>query len=1483
MEEQILEGYRLAPQQDRLRLLHSASSSYRTQLTVEIGGVLHTDALAAALQHLVERHEILRTSFRSPAGVDLVLQVIADAASVALREVDITSLAGADQERHLADAFEQELGRPFDLEHEAAVHAHLFVLSADRHVLLIAFPAMSVDGESLTNVLSELTAAYAFECDKGPALSDEVLQYADFAEWQNDLLESPDAREGSTYWAREQERGDAVLRLPFEDSPGGHEVRHSVALRDAAVLSSAERLARLSGAPAPVALLACLETLLWRMTGQPDEVGVNVRFDGRRHDYMRDAVGCFGQHLPVICGFGDDDTIGDILARTRAAMSTAQRWQEFFPATARAGAGDVAKVHGFGFSYDEWPAIQRAGDTSFAVTRRYDCSAPTKLEMVCVRRPEELDVELRYDPSVYARARVEELGESLRTLLESAAASPDSAAGALPILTDDAREAALTRWNPPAGPRQEDRSIHELVEQQAQRTPDAIAVTFEETQLSYRQLDEQSNQLARYLQGLGAGADVVVGLLVERSARMIVGLLGILKAGAAYLPLEPALPQARIGAFLHEARVGIVVTESHLLDLLPALQTSAACLDRDWPAIAAESTERIDGGAGAENLAYVVFTSGSTGTPKGVAVEHRQLVNYVAAAVDRLDLTVAKSFATVSTIAADLTNTVIYPSLCSGAELHVISQERASDTAALADYFARRPVDCLKIVPSHLAALVAASDAPEQILPRKRLVLGGEALTWGTMRVFRSHASQDCRLFNHYGPTETTVGVAACDVTDEPGKELASSAPLGHPLANTQIYLLDSHLEPVPIGVAGQMYVGGANVARGYINRPDLTSESFIANPFSGDPSARLYKTGDVARYLPDGAIEFLGRADRQVKFRGFRVELGEIEAVLRDHPSVSETVAVIRGESGSQQILAYVVDGQGPPCTTEELSDYLKTMLPEFMVPARVVALDKLPLTPNGKIDHRSLPAPEHVLVEQGRAHTTPRTPTEEILQGVFTLMLGVDQVGVHDDFFEIGGHSLLATRLLSRSRDVFDVDVSLRSVFEAPTPAGIGATIDRALCSADVDPPPITAVLHEDPLPLSPAQERTWNELRLAPDGGNESNAVALRLTGELDVEVLERALAEVVARHEILRTTFAEPDGRPIQVVADAVVPSVPVDEGDASEGPYSEQRVLEWAAAAMRARFDTGASPLIRARILRLSAHEHVLVLALHKLVSDAASRRIVVRELADLYGAFRGGQASPLHPPAIQYADFAAWRRQYAASEGTDAGLPDAPARELRRSRRFAVSEETVSQLREMANEHAVTMHMVLLAAWQTLIEHHTDRADVAVASPYAGRTTDELQDLVGPCCTVLTTRLDVSGDPTFAELLGRARAAVLKAHANQHHAPAAAVQAPQPAFDVLLTLDDAAQDELRFGDLTATPLRTPAWQNGAISASHGLSVSVEDTGRGLDGAVQYDPTLLDDATVERIVAEWERWSTRLATEVERSLSSISLVWEERPA
>ncbi|MBZ5723308.1 MAG: amino acid adenylation domain-containing protein [Acidobacteriia bacterium] len=1057
MASNTMAGFRLSTQQERVwaqqQIGHGAR--FRAQCAVLIEGPLLVSKLQEALRAVVERHEILRTVFHRQAGLKVPFQVILESGEPAWNILDLSGSGEATQNQTIEKLFLSET--EFNLERGPVLQASLAILAPEKHVLVLRLPALSADSPSLRKLVAEIGETYAASFNGGK-LDGDVMQYADVVQWQNELLESEDTKAGRDFWREHCRKldlaslGSTALPLEARTDAAKFSPETLASVVDPNPLAHLDSLTRQHNTSVAEFLLACWNILLWRLTGQP-AVTTGFEFDGRKYEELEDALGLFAKYVPLQTSIEPELSFIEILRQVSSAIAEAHQWQESFAwSQIESSADSGGPMLPVTFDYAELGGKQQYGDLWFRVQEQRVCSDRFKLKLSAVRNDSGLTLEFHYDAARFDRDAIERLASYFQTLLAAALDQPETPVSRLPLLNPAQRQQLLVEWNQTAAAYADDQCLHQRFEAQAARTPERPALRFQEQQLSYRELNQQANRLAHYLRSLGVGPGGLVGLAVERSAEMMVAVLAILKAGGAYVPLNPDNPKPRLAQ--QTAGMVALITQQKLLGQMPEFAGKTLCLDRDqalWNK-QPESNPRVE--TTPENLVYVIYTSGSTGVPKGVAVRHRNLVNYTEFITRRLQLEKYPEglhFATVSTLGADLGNTCIYPALVSGGCLHVIAYEVSTDATRMAAYTAQHPIDVLKIVPSHLQALLQGAEA-KHVLPRKYLITGGETLTAQLIeRVVQLGAA--CDILNHYGPTETTVGSLTLRLNEYDRKHSpAASIPIGRPIANTQVYILDSNLQPVPVGVVGELYIAGAGVTAGYLNQAERTAERFVPNPFVNDASGntKMYRSGDLARWGADGNVEFLGRGDDQVKIRGFRIELGEIEAVLTQHASVKQAVVLAKAdERGEKRLLAYVVANREPATSSDDLRAYLKQQLPDYMVPTAVVLLAKLPLTANGKIDRQALPAPEAVASKE---YVAPRTPTEEVVAGIWAEVLRLERVSTQDNFFDLGGHSLLATQVVSRVREHFRVELPIRILFEKPTICGLAEAI-RAAQEAGAD----------------------------------------------------------------------------------------------------------------------------------------------------------------------------------------------------------------------------------------------------------------------------------------------------------------------------------------------------------------------------------------------------------------------------------------------
>jgi amino acid adenylation domain-containing protein len=1065
-----------------LEQLNPGTAAYTMPIAVRLTGALDRSALERSLSALRQRHAVLRASFPSADG--LPSQVIDPEPALAIPLLDLTPLSPEQRAAAVERLALEEAQQPFDLARGPLLRVRLLHLAPTEHVLLITLHHIIADGWSIGVLIRELGALYAAAVQPAQlaALAPLPIQYADYAHWQRQYVQGAVLESQLAYWKKqlgpEGAPAPAGLNLPTDRPRPAQRTTNGAIHAFALPPALAQALARLSqqeGATLFMTLLAAFKTLLQRYSGQ-DDIIVGTPVAGRTRAETEGLIGLFLNTLALRTDLSGQPTFRQLLGRVRDTALGAYSHQDLsFEQIVEAvqPPRELSRTPLFQvqFVLQNTPATTLAlpGLTleSIEVDRGV---AKFELTLEMTEAEGGLSGAFNYNTDLFDAATIARLAGHFTTLLHAIAADPHERIDRLPLLTAAERQLLQERAGEFSRAGSSD-CLHDRVAAQARRTPDAIALVCEDERISYRELERRANQLAQRLRRDGVGPDVIVGLCLERSLEVVVGLLGILKAGGAYLPIEPSLPPERIQFMLDDVAAPVVITQQRLIARLPATGRAILALDRDWPSIAQEPAAPPASGVTAENLAYIIFTSGSTGLSKGVAVEHRQLLNYVDSIVERLDLPPAASFATVSTFAADLGHTMLFPALCLGGALHIIVQERLYNPDAFAAYMAESAIDCLKIVPSHLQALLTAAN-PAQTLPRRRLILGGESSSADWIKELQALAPA-CRIFNHYGPTETTVGVltAALDESVAP----AALAPLGRPIANVQAYVLDAQMQLAPIGVPGELYIGGASVTRGYWQRPALTAERFVPNPFvkdEGTPAGprmkaesglfRLYKTGDLVRWRPDGQLEFLGRIDQQVKIRGFRVELGEIASVLAQHPAVQDVAVLAREDApGDPRLVAYVVReprtnrAQGNKRTSEQggaettdhrspitdhphdLRAFLAQRLPEYMIPAAFVELPALPLTPNGKLDRKALPAPGAEQPEQ-RPVIAPRDADELRLLQIWESLLETRPISVTDDFFALGGHSLLAVRLIAQIQQQFGQALPLATLFK-------GASIEQ------------------------------------------------------------------------------------------------------------------------------------------------------------------------------------------------------------------------------------------------------------------------------------------------------------------------------------------------------------------------------------------------------------------------------------------------------
>jgi amino acid adenylation domain-containing protein len=1919
-----IQGFQLSPQQRRVWTLRPDNARSRTACMVLIEGALDQSLLKEALRKVVERHEILRTTFHELPVLQFPLQVVREESAFEWRTFDLSRMDETQQAGRLAELADESASLPFNLEEGPLLRAFVAVLASDKHLLSISVAAPCADDWTLENLARELSRFYS-ALPRGEDCDAEVIQYVQVSEWLNGLLEEDEATAKIEHWLKLDLQSRAALPLPFERdgrrAAGSKPRLHSIDLAPR-TWSQLEELATRQESTPEAILLACWQTLLRRLTKQP-EVTVGYHCHGRKYEPLREAFGVFAKSVPVRCRFDGPHQFGEVLAQVNEGIAEAQEWQEYFTWERNAESNetdDAPAAFSVGFDFTEQAPAHAADGLRFSILDRQSCQEPFKLRLSCRRTDDGLSAGIYYDADLYAPEDAARLAGYYRKLLSSVLSRPERLVSELELLHERERRQILVDWNDTHTPYPRDLCLHQLFESQAERSPGDVAVVGEGGQLSYRELNRRANQLAHYLRFLGVGPQTLVGILMERSVEMVVALLGVLKAGGAYVPLDPDYPKQRLSLMLETARVPILLTQQWLADLLSERVPQSICLDTDWERVAQESEQNPPNRAAAENLAYVMYTSGSTGKPKGVMIPHRAIVNHMLWMSERFPLTARDSVLQKTPFSFDASVWEFYAPLMAGARLVMARPEGHRDSAYLVKAVVDEAITTLQLVPSMLQMLV---DEPglESCRSLRRVFCGGEAL--GTELAERFFARSDAELYNLYGPTEATIDVSFFRCERDSGR---AAAPIGRPVANTALYILDEELQPVPVNVTGELHVGGAGLGQGYIEQPGQTAERFIPHPFSTEPGARLYRTGDLARYLPDGSIEFVGRMDEQVKLRGFRIEPGEIETVLEQHPRVREAAVVVREDvAGQPTLVAYLtqnlqavewsqteelavarisqwrvvhndeilnepsisdeptfnisgwkssftgrpipevemrewldetvaqisalrprrileigcgtglllfrlaprcmkywgtdfshasleyvrrqlrasaddlsmvslfqceakdlsglveprsfdaviinsviqyfpgvdylkavleeairavepggfifvgdvrslplletfhtavqleqappelpltqlhqsvrkavkeepelvldptfftvlkehlpevghvdirlkrgrhhneltqyrydvvihvgaveapeVDAQwldwekqgltlgelrrtlresepallsvagvpnarlskaveavgllasressetvadlrsileteksagedpqnmcgladelpydvhltwaGPrgdgrfnvafkrrensslpspsgfPSSTPEwlgprplssyannplqgsytqglvpeLQTYLSGKLPPYMLPAAFVVMEAMPLTPNGKIDRRALPSPDRPDRQLDNDYAAPRTPVEEILVAVWSEILRLERVGIHDDFFELGGHSLLATQVMSRVRETFRVELPLRRLFESPTVAKLAGSITavRGESAGDLMPP-LVPVERAGNVPLSFAQQRLWFLHQLEQDSIVYNIPAAVRFRGRLNVEALRQSINELVRRHETLRTTFASVDGIGVQVIAPQQEAYLPVVDLAGMGETEREAEVERLSREEAHRPFDLATGPLLRTTLLRLGEEEYVLLLTMHHIVSDGWSVGVLVRDLTTLYSAYVTGSAPPLEGLPVQYADYAAWQREWLRGEALEtqltywrgqlAGAPrlELPADFARpplptgrgAKLHFQFPPALAEQLRGLSRREGATLFMTLTAAFKALLHRYTGQDEVVVGTNVANRRGVETEGLIGFFVNNLVLRSEVRGEWGFRQLLGRVREVCLGAYAHQDLPFEKLVETLQPKrdvnrtplFDVVFSLQNTPQIPLQLPDLELSVMDV---DNG--TSKYDLVVNVWEVGRELKGTFEYNSDLFTAATIALLQRHYESLLRSVVVHPDVPLSSLEILSEE---
>ncbi|TXK59351.1 nonribosomal peptide synthetase DhbF [Bacillus subtilis] len=1465
---------------------------YNTAEYIEINGPINIALFEEALRHVIKEAESLHVRFGE--NMDGPWQMINPSPDVQLHVIDVSS--EPDPEKTALNWMKADLAKPVDLGYDPLFNEALFIAGPDRFFWYQRIHHIAIDGFGFSLIAQRVASTYT------ALIKGQTAKSRSFGSLQAILEEDTDYRGSEQY---EKDRQFWLDR--FADAPevvsladraprtSNSFLRHTAYLPPSDVNALKEAARYFSGSWHEV-MIAVSAVYVHRMTGSEDVV-LGLPMMGRIGSASLNVPAMVMNLLPLRLTVSSSMSFSELIQQISREIRSIRRHHKYRHEELRRDLKLIGENHRlFGPQINLMPfdyGLDFAGVRG--TTHNLSAGPVDDLSINVYDRTDGsgLRIDVDANSEVYSESDIKLHQQRILQLLQTASAGEDMLIGQMELLLPEEKEKVISKWNETAKS-EKLVSLQDMFEKQAVLTPERIALMCDDIQVNYRKLNEEANRLARLLIEKGIGPEQFVALALPRSPEMVASMLGVLKTGAAYLPLDPEFPADRISYMLEDAKPSCIITTEEIAASLPDnLAVPELVLDQavTQEIIKRYSPENPDVSVSLDHPAYIIYTSGSTGRPKGVVVTQKSLSNFLLSMKEAFSLGEEDRLLAVTTVAFDISALELYLPLISGAQIVIAKKETIREPQALAQMIENFDINIMQATPTLWHALVTSE--PEK-LRGLRVLVGGEALPSGLLQ-----ALQDlhCSVTNLYGPTETTIWSAAAFLEEG----LKGVPPIGKPIWNTQVYVLDNGLHPVPPGVVGELYIAGTGLARGYFHRPDLTAERFVADPY-GPPGTRMYRTGDQARWRADGSLDYIGRADHQIKIRGFRIELGEIDAVLANHPHIEQAAVVVREDQpGDKRLAAYVVADAA--IDTAELRRYMGASLPDYMVPSAFVEMDELPLTPNGKLDRKALPAPDFSTSVSDRA---PRTPQEEILCDLFAEVLGLARVGIDDSFFELGGHSLLAARLMSRIREVMGAELGIAKLFDEPTVAGLAAHLDLAQSAR----PALQRAERPEKIPLSFAQRRLWFLHCLEGPSPTYNIPIAVRLSGELDQGLLKAALYDLVRRHESLRTIFPESQGTSYQHILDAdqACPELHVTE-------IAEKELSDRLAEAVRYSFDLAAEPAFRAELFVIGPDEYVLLLLVHHIVGDGWSLTPLTRDLGTAYAARCHGRSPEWAPLAVQYADYALWQQELLGNEDdpnsliagqlafwkeTLKNLPDQLELPTDYSRpaepshdgdtiHFRIEPEFHKRLQELARANRVSLFMVLQSGLAALLTRLGAGTDIPIGSPIAGRNDDALGDLVGLFINTLVLRTDTSGDPSFRELLDRVREVNLAAYDNQdlpferlvEVLNPARSRATHPLFQIMLAFQNTPDAELHLPDMESS-LRI----NSVGSAKFDLTLEISEdrladgTPNGMEGLLEYSTDLFKRETAQALADRLMRLLEAAESDPDEQIGNLDILAPE---
>jgi amino acid adenylation domain-containing protein len=1460
------------------------SQMYIRQIIYSLVESLDVAALKKAWEGVIRRHPLLRSSLRWE-GVSAPVQDVHANVDLPLRHEDWRAIPPIEREAHLEELLESERSRGFDLTQPPLMRLALFRLDEADYRLVWTFHHIISDGYSDVLILSETFALYdAMTGGEQPQLG-EPGTYRQHCAW----VRQKDFTDAEQFWRQKLSGFTTPTILSKSQKPDGitkwEEGRGELSIGlPQSLTSNLKSFARQHDLTLNTLLQGAWAILLSRYTGEEDVVFGAIRGGRRSVLGERSAdriVGPFINTVPVRIRINPKNDLLECLKQLRHQWVDMRNYEHTPLLLIQNWSGLPRGTPLFetivSFDRRQMDTAMRSQNGRFLNRSMRSIQARTSYPLTLTGYGEdELLLVIHYDRQRFEEPDIDRMLGHLWRIFEGMVAGSERSLAKVSLLTESERHQLLDAWNNTDTDYPRHKCVHTLFEEQVECVPDSIAVSFSDASLTYYELNTRANQLGHYLRKLGAKPGQVVGVYLERSLELIISLLGVLKSGAAYVPLDSSYPAERLTFMLADTQAPVLLTQrclsSGLLDDEVLRLCVEVCLD-DEDEIAQQSQQNLGDTTTVDNLAYVIYTSGSTGKPKGVAARHCGLVNLINWHQKTYEVSQQDRASQIASFSFDASVWEIWPYLTAGASLHLAGEETRSNSSRLLQW-----IEAEAITNSFMAtplAVVALKESNSGGLSLKVLLTGGDKLGW--------IANKDLafKLMNHYGPTEATVVTTFCAV--EMGNVSESAPPIGRPIANAQIYVLDQYLEPVPTGIAGELYVSGEGLAAGYLNRAELTAERFVANPFSKQAGDRMYKTGDLVRYLSSGQADFISRIDHQVKVRGLRIELGEIEATLTQHPLVQEAVVVACEQSAGEKMLAAFIVMDGMAASTSQIRQWLKQKLPAYMIPSALIAVEKMPLMPNGKVDRRGLSAASQLKRQHIHARQLPRTPIEEVVAGIWCQLLKVEDVSVTENFFEMGGHSLMATQVVSRVREVLQVEVSVREVFEKPTIAEIAQHIEEVIRAGQQQmEPALVAMSRAGRSPLSFGQQRLWFLDQLEGGGNTYNIPIGIRMEGRLNLETLGQSFNQIIRRHEVLRTVFGSEDGEPVQLIQPYESRAVQLIDLSELSGEQRETVGRQITQEAGGREFDLAVGPVITATVVKEAESSHVLVISVHHIACDGWSVGVLMREMSRLYEDYISGRGSSLEELTIQYVDYALWQREKMRGEAAEKqlrywrqkleGAPEQMrviedrVRNVTKGRRGGIEEveleeEVAAGLRQFSRREGVSLYMALLAAFKVLLKAYTGVSDIVIGTAIANRNRAEIEGMIGFFVNTMVLRTDLSGEPSFREVLRRIREVALGAYVHQEIPFEKLVEAidPErslsrmPLFQVMFVLQKEDAGNLQMRGIEASKLGI---EIGADKFD--LTLSIRECEQNISAVLHYNTELFDAVTIKRMLGHYVR-------------------------